>query len=65
MNSLDVPIHINKFITVSISMKLSFLVKSIIPNKESYTIPITGLFAYGATIYNGTAIISLTSAYVS
>jgi hypothetical protein len=36
-------IHINKFITMSISIKVSFKVKSITPSNASYTIPMTGL----------------------
>ena len=41
---LSEPIHIMRFITVCLSIKVSFLVNNIIPSRESCTIPITGLF---------------------
>jgi hypothetical protein len=37
----------------------------LIPRSASYTTPIQGAFFYGATIYLGTDIISLISAFVS
>jgi len=47
------------------SINVSIEVILFIPSKASYTIPIQGLFDWGATIYLGTAIISLISALVS
>ena len=47
-------IHIIRFITYSLVKNKSLKVKSEIPSNESYTIPMTGLFDFGATIYLGT-----------
>jgi hypothetical protein len=53
------------FIAAGLSRKVSLLVSLLMPRRASYTIPIHGLLPSGATIYLGTAIISLISALVS
>lgn len=58
-------IHISNCITCSFEIKVSRSVINIVPSRLSYTIPIQGLFAWGARIYFGTDIISLISAMVS
>ena len=57
--------HISTFMRMSFSRKVSRLVKRRHPSSESCTMPITGLLAWGLTMFCGTAMISLTSARVS
>ena len=47
-------IHMTRFMTYSLVKNLSLSVNILTPSKESYTRPMTGLFALGVTIYLGT-----------
>ena len=50
-SQFSLSIHMIRFITYGLVRNVSLRVNRAIPNRLSYTNPITGLFALGVTIY--------------